>query len=104
MAEFEKLACIERENGVEFALKVVPGAARDRLGGLLGDALKVYVTAPPEDGRANAAVIHVLVQVLGVRTADCQIVSGHSSPRKRVRISGLSASELRKRLSRPPSG
>ena len=49
------------------SVKVVPGASRDRVAGMLGDALKVQVSAPPEAGKANKAVLRVLAEFLNVK-------------------------------------
>ncbi|MGB9626422.1 MAG: DUF167 domain-containing protein, partial [Phycisphaerae bacterium] len=54
------LAYRDTPGGVEVAVKVVPGSSRDRIMGVLGDALKIAVAAPPEKGKANQAVIEVL--------------------------------------------
>jgi len=80
-------------------VKVVPGSSRNRIAGWLGDTLRVRVTAPPERGKANAAVESLLVDVLGIANGRARIVSGGSSPRKVVEIFGLSESEARRRLS-----
>lgn len=87
---------------VEFAVKVVPGASRSRLAGMLGTALKVAIAAPPEGGKVNAALCAFLAKQLGLRPAQIEVISGHTQPRKRVRIRGLSESELRQRLAQAP--
>lgn len=79
-------------------VKVVPGSSRDRITGRYGDGLKVQVTAPPEKGRANDAVIQVLASALSLRPSQMAIVSGHSGPRKTVRIDGLEQAELDQKL------
>lgn len=84
--------------GVQFAVKVVPGAARDRVVGLLGAALKVQVSAPPEDGRANARLCEVLADALSVPRRMVSVRSGHGSPHKIVVVTGLAADDLRTRL------
>jgi uncharacterized protein (TIGR00251 family) len=89
----------QQPDGVRFALKVVPGASRDRIVGVLGDALKVAVSKPPADGAANKAVVTLLAKALGVRMHNVSVVRGHGSPRKEVRITGLSLAELSNRLS-----
>jgi uncharacterized protein (TIGR00251 family) len=71
---------------LEIDLKVVPGAARSEVVGPLGDRLKVRVAAPPEDGRANRAVVELLREWLG--TDDVEIVSGRGSAKKTVRVKG----------------
>ena len=67
-------------------LKVVPSASRDAVGTWLGDRLKVTVTAPPEKGRANDAVIRLLARKLGLRRTDLRIVAGETSPSKTLEI------------------
>jgi len=82
------------------SLKVVPGASRTEPAGWLGDALKVRVAAPPEKGRANAAVLAWLAATLGLPVSAVRIVAGHGAPRKTVEIDGISADELHRRLPR----
>jgi uncharacterized protein (TIGR00251 family) len=81
-------------------IKVVPGARKDRVVGPYGDAIKVQVSAPPEGGKANAAVLRVLAEALGVRPGQLELVSGHTQPRKVVRVDGLEAAEISARLGR----
>ncbi|MBX3463097.1 MAG: DUF167 domain-containing protein [Planctomycetes bacterium] len=84
--------------GARFAVKVVPGAARDRIAGLLGSALKVQVTAPAEQGQANARLCAILAEALGVPTRAVQVAAGHGSPRKVIAVRGLDAATVRTRL------
>jgi uncharacterized protein len=84
--------------GVEFAVKVVPGASRTGIVGTLGTALKVAVAAPPEGGKANAAVIKLLAAVLGVKKGDVSIVHGHGQPLKRIAVRGVASDQARARL------
>ncbi len=67
-------------------VKVVPGAAREEVAGWVGERLKLRVTAPPEKGKANAAVVSLLAGVLGVPRARVRIASGGSSPLKTVEV------------------
>lgn len=83
------------DGGVEIAVKVVPGASRDRIAGCLGDALKVQVAAPPERGKANKAVEVLLAKTLGTRASEVKVVGGLTSPRKVVRVTGVTASAVR---------
>lgn len=82
------------------SIKVVPGATRSGIAGWLGAALKVRVAAPPERGRANAEVVRVLAEVLGVPGSAVRIVSGGTSARKQVEIAGLDEAAIRERLAR----
>lgn len=75
-------------------LKVVPGGARDALGGPLGDRLKVRVSAPPEGGKANRAVLRLLADALGCSPRALTLVRGASSPLKTVVVDGLDAATV----------
>lgn len=91
---------VARPGGFEMTVKVVPGASRTKVVGVWGTALKVAVTAPPEGGKANAAVAKLLALVLGVRKADVAIISGQTQPVKRITVSGLMVAQARERLRR----
>ena len=81
---------------------VQPGARRERVVGVHGDAIKVAVSAPPEKGRANTALRALLARELGVRPSAVAIVSGRTGRRKEVRIEGLSADAVAHFLSERP--
>jgi uncharacterized protein (TIGR00251 family) len=78
-------------------VKVVPGSSRDQIVGWLGDALKIKVTAPPEKGRANEAIVASLAVRLGVRRDDVQIVAGNSAATKWLRSPGSTTTPSRRR-------
>ena len=59
---------------------------------------KVRVSAPPEDGKANAAVIRLLAATLAVSERDVAIVSGHASRDKTVALTGIDGAEIERRL------
>jgi uncharacterized protein (TIGR00251 family) len=94
----EGILDIEAEGTVLVRLHVQPGAGRSAVVGRHGDALKVRVAAPPTGGRANEAVLELLAEVLGVKAADLELVGGASSRSKRVRVTGVEADDVRKRL------
>jgi uncharacterized protein (TIGR00251 family) len=79
-------------------IKVVPGSSCDRVVGRLGDAIKIQVSAAPEDGKANAAVIAVLAEYLDLSPRQLSIKHGYAQPRKTISIDGLEQSELDQRL------
>lgn len=79
-------------------MKVVPGASRNAVVGWLGEVLKVAVTAPPERGKANAAVETTLAAALDIERSAVRVVAGHASPRKTVEISGVTTDLLRLHL------
>lgn len=84
-------------------IKVVPGASRDQIVGWLEDALKIKVTAPPEQGKANEAVVTLLAKTLGVRRDTIEIVSGHGSPAKTVDIALMDNDVIQKAIGEPPT-
>jgi len=88
-------------DGVEIAVKVVPGSTRTRILGPLGDALKVAVSAPPEKGKANQAVVRLLAEVLGTARRAITVVSGQTSPKKVILIKGGSVETCRRKLLSP---
>lgn len=75
--------------GVLLNIKAVPGAKRDEVAGVLGERLKIRVSAPPEGGKANDAIRELLARELGVRARDIRLVRGASSPEKTVIIQGV---------------
>jgi uncharacterized protein len=78
--------------------KAVPGAKRDAIVGLLGDRLKIRVTAPPEGGRANEAIRRALATALGVSMTTVELESGPASAEKVFRVREVEASAAAARL------
>ena len=99
MEHVDRLDIRQTAGGSVIAVKVVPGASRDKLAGALGDALKVTTAAPPEKGKANQAVAATLAKALGVSRRDVHLEAGPTSPRKEFLVEGLSPKQLRARLS-----
>jgi len=85
-------------DGATFAIKVHPRARKNAITGELGGALKLSLTAPPVEGRANEACIEFLANLLKVPRSSVTIASGQSSLRKVIRVSGVSADEVQTRL------
>jgi uncharacterized protein (TIGR00251 family) len=81
-----------------FAIKVHPRARKSAITGELDGALKVSLTAPPIDGEANAACIEFFAKLLKVPRSSVTIASGHGSRCKVIRVRGLSAEEVQKRI------
>ena len=73
---------------------VHPRAARPGVGPVVGDRLRVAVTAPPVDGKANEAVARALANALGLRPAGVEILRGQTGRRKTVRIQGATLGDL----------
>ncbi len=91
----------ECESGGVFAVKVQPRAKKNAITGELGEALKLSLMAPPVEGRANEACIEFFANLLKVPRSSVTIASGQTCRRKVIRVAGLPAEELRKRLSTP---
>jgi uncharacterized protein (TIGR00251 family) len=83
---------------IRIALKVVPGSTREGIAGWLGEALKVRVRAPAEAGRANAAVVRVVAEALGLPSEAVRIAAGTSSPKKTLELDGIELATLRARV------
>ncbi len=97
-----KSPAVAKEDGtVVLSVKVVPGSNRTVAAGVLDGDLKIKVAAPPEKGKANAALMAFLSRRLGVRKNDIAILTGHGSSRKQLAIRGLSCSEVLRRLQGP---
>lgn len=79
-------------------MKVQPRARKNAITGVVGDALKLALTAPPVDGRANEACTEFFAELFGVPRSAVVIISGQSSRRKVVRVAGAQAEQLRKVL------
>jgi uncharacterized protein (TIGR00251 family) len=88
------------EPSTSLRVRVSPGASRTELVGRHGDAWKVRVSAPPEDGRANDAVLTLLADRLDLPRRSLEIVSGHGGRDKVVRMAGIERAESERRLER----
>ena len=84
--------------GATFSIKIHPRARKNAVTGELGDALKLSLTAPPLEGRANDACIEFFANLLNVPRSSVTIASGQKSRMKVIRIAGISADELREKL------
>jgi uncharacterized protein len=86
------------ESAAAVRVKVVPGASRSKVVGMLGDRLKLAVSAPPEGGKANKAVCRLLAEALGVPARGVVVSAGTSKPQKTLTVTGLSARQVVERL------
>ncbi len=93
------LPVVEKDGGCTFRVRVLPRSKRDKVAGLHGDALKVRLTAPPVRGKANQSLRKFLARRLGVSPSAVEILTGHTSRQKRVRVEGVSAAAVRALLS-----
>jgi hypothetical protein len=92
------IAVNDHAEGCVLPVRAQPGARRSGVQGEQAGALKVAVTAPPEDGRANRALIEELCKALSVKRSQVELIGGQTSRDKRFLIRGLTSAELEKRL------
>ena len=88
----------ESREGASFAIKVHPRAKKDGITGQLGETLKLSLTAPPIDGRANEACIEFFAKLLKVPRSSVTIASGQTSRNKVIRVAGVTEEYVRDRL------
>ena len=86
------------QKGAAIKVRVQPGSSRNEVMGYQLDVLRLRVNAPPQNGKANAAVVSLLAETLGVPKGQVRIIRGLASRNKLVVVDSLSADELRLRL------
>ncbi|MFO0926950.1 MAG: DUF167 domain-containing protein [Gemmataceae bacterium] len=94
------IALTDHADGCVLPVRAQPGARRAGVQGERNGALKLAVTAPPEDGRANDALIELLHDLLEVKRSQIELLSGQTARDKRFLIRGLSREQLQSRLDR----
>jgi uncharacterized protein (TIGR00251 family) len=95
------LAIRDIPDGCTLPVRVHPGARRNAIVGVHDGALKVSLTTPPTDGRANQALIAFLAGELHIPRARVTLLTGAASRSKSLRIAGLTSAELRAALAPP---
>ena len=85
-------------SGATFAVRVHPRAKKNAITGQVGEVFKVGLTAPPVDGKANQGCIDFFAKLLNVPRSSVTIAAGQTSRNKVIRVAGLSAEEVRRRL------
>ena len=100
-------------NSISLSIHVQPKASRTRIAGLHGDAVKLCITSPPVDGKANGAVIQFFAKLFKIPRASVTIASGEASRDKRLVLAGISATQAEavlrplltpENFSEPPAG
>ena len=86
---------IERENQIEFSVRVIPRSSRTEIVGEYDGAVKVRLSSPPVDGAANEELIKLFAKKLGVARSAVEIVAGETSRTKRLRVAGATVEQLR---------
>lgn len=93
-----ELNITDAQKGAAFSVHVVPRASKNEIAGQMGNAIKVRLTAPPVEGKANEALIAFLAEQLGVHKSQVEIVAGETSRNKVISVLGLSPAEVEERL------
>ncbi|MBC8206931.1 MAG: YggU family protein [Kiritimatiellales bacterium] len=88
----------EAPGGLDVRIKAVPRAAKNEIQGVHDGALKIRLTTPPVDGKANQALIKFLSKTLNISKAQIELAQGETSRHKTVRISGLTKQQLIERI------
>ncbi len=88
----------ESLGAVTFAVKVIPRASKNQIAGIEGDAVKIRLNAPPVEGKANAALIGFLAEMLEVPRASVELVLGQTSRRKVVRVRGCTEKQIEEKM------
>jgi uncharacterized protein (TIGR00251 family) len=91
----------QAEDGLLLEVQVVPRASRERIGPLVGDRIKIQLTAPPVDGAANEALVALLARALAVPRRQVSIVRGERGRKKTVHIAGARSDALLALLEEP---
>ena len=88
----------ETAKGIHFTVKVHPRARKNAITGIVGDALKLALTAPPVEGKANQAVIEFFADLFQIPRSSVTIASGETSRNKVVRVAGASKAAVEQKL------
>ena len=88
----------DTSSGATFSVRVHPRAKKNAISGEVGDALKLSLTAPPADSKANEACIAYFAELLAVPRSSITIAAGATSRNKVIRVAGLGAAEVEQRL------
>lgn len=85
---------LSHPDGAVLFVRVQPGAKKNNINGIHDGALKVSVQSPPEDGKANDAIVELLGKSLGVKKSQVQLISGHTHREKKFLVTGMKVEGL----------
>jgi uncharacterized protein (TIGR00251 family) len=86
------------DNGIEIKLWVQPRASKNKVIGPYSDSLKISITAPPVDGKANTEIIKFFSKALKISKSSIEILSGATGRNKRIKILGFTQDEFKEKL------
>jgi uncharacterized protein (TIGR00251 family) len=88
----------DKEGGVILKIRVQPRASKNELVGIQGDCLKIKVTSPPIEDRANEKLCEFLSHIMGVKKSGIEVIGGHKARVKRVMVAGCTPEEAKRKL------
>jgi uncharacterized protein (TIGR00251 family) len=94
----QMLEIMKTATGPVFRVRVQPGASKNQIVGVQQDALKIRISAPPVEGKANKALVQFLAEQLEVRRSQVEILSGHATRRKTIHLIGKGTQNKLQRL------
>ena len=84
----------EVENYVTFSVRVQPRSSKNEICGIYGDAIKIKLTSPPVEGEANEGLIKFLSDILKISKGQIEIIGGHKSRTKSIKITGVTKEKV----------
>lgn len=81
-----------------FKVKIIPNASQESIVGWLGDTLKIKLTTPPQEGKANKALKQLLAKILAINQTSIIIKQGEASPNKLIQITGSSLEDVKNKI------
>jgi hypothetical protein len=94
----EELLCTQKEDGIILSVYVQPRARRLELAGIIEGSLKVLLTAPPLEGKANEQLISLLSKKLDIKKKAITLLRGEKARNKSIKIEGLTCNDLKHKL------
>ena len=88
----------EAAESITFSIRIQPRASKNESARMENGGLKIRLTAPPVDGAANEALVRFLADTLAIARSQVEIVSGHTSRDKIIRISGVDRTDAERQL------
>lgn len=88
----------QKKDGIYLRLLVVPKSSKSKIVGFHDNCLRVTLTAPPVDGKANSALLKYFSKTLGINQSDLEIISGLAGRRKRLLIKGWVTKQIADKL------
>jgi len=99
MTESRKFHLHDGKSGSAIAVRVTPRASKNEITGVLEDGtVKIRLTAPPVDGKANQTLIEYLSKVLGCAKKDIEIIAGETGRNKLITITNIDSEEVNRRI------